>query len=209
MYKIYINETPLILISNEELINEVYPRENVLQIAYAGKKKTILNYIDNLEKDSKYEAIILHHANLELLFNDFISLFRVVKAGGGLVTNEKDEILFIFRRGFWDLPKGKLDPGEDYKTAAVREVKEECGLNNLERKKKLLTTYHVFKNKNKNRVLKKTKWFHMLTTDSQLVPQTEEDIEEARWRDLGEFLASGDVCYNNINDVLFTYFKKV
>lgn len=208
MYKIYINETPLVLISSEELEQNIYPRESVLIVAYSGRKKHLLNYIDNLEKSGKYEAVVIHSPEVKQLFSDFKSLFKTVKAGGGLVTNEDGRILFIFRRGFWDLPKGKLDPGENYKVASVREVQEECGLVNVERKEKLITTYHVFKTRSKQRMLKKTKWFHMTTTDKELIPQEEEDIEEARWRNLGEFLQSGDLAYKNINDVIFTYFNK-
>ena len=208
MYKIYINETPLILISSEDFEKQVYPRDSVLSFAYSGKKKSLLNYVDNLEKSKKYGAIVVYSDDVEKLYEEVISLFKVIKAGGGLVTNPQNEALFIFRRGFWDLPKGKLDPGEDFKTAAVREVKEECGLINLTREKKLITTYHVFKNKSKQRMLKKTNWYHMTSEDVRLVAQTEEDIEEARWRSIGEFLASGDIAYNNIYDVLFTYFDK-
>ena len=50
-----------------------------------------------------------------------------IQAGGGLVENEKGEILFMFRKGKWDLPKGKLDPGESYESCALREVQEETG----------------------------------------------------------------------------------
>lgn len=207
MYKIYINETPLLLISTEELNEFIYPRENVLVAPYPGKRKFLLNYIDQLEKSNRYEAIVLHHQNVKTVWEEFLSLFKVVKAGGGLVLNPKNEVLFIFRRGFWDLPKGKLDNGEDFKTAAVREVKEECGLVNLDRSNKLISTYHVFKNKEGKRSLKWTKWYLMKTTDQKLIPQTEEDIEKAEWRKIGDFLASGDVCYQNIYDVLFTYFK--
>ncbi|WP_235295867.1 NUDIX hydrolase [Portibacter marinus] len=208
MYKIYINETPLILISSKDFKKQIYPRDHVLAFVYLGKKKALLNYIDNLEKSNNYKAIVVHYEDVEKLFNDFMSLFKIVKAAGGLVTNKKEQILFIYRRGFWDLPKGKLDNGEDYKMAAVREVKEECGLKNLTRGAKLTTTYHVFKNLSKQRILKKTKWYHMTSSDTKLVAQKEEDIEIAKWRKLGEFLASGDVAYNNINDVLFTYFDK-
>lgn len=209
MYKIYINETPLLLISNSELETAVYPRENVLITPYAGKKKFLLQYVDQIEKSKRFDAVVIHHNDVDELWDSFKSIFKEVKAGGGLVLNEDGKVLFIYRRGFWDLPKGKLDKGEDYKTAAVREVKEECGLVDLIREEGLLKTYHGFRNKDKKRILKVTKWYLMRTKDEKLVPQTEEDIEKAEWREIGEFLASGDECYKNIYDVLFTYFKNI
>ena len=51
-------------------------------------------------------------------------------AAGGLVTNENNELLMIFRRGKWDLPKGKLDKGETIEECAIREVEEETGIGN-------------------------------------------------------------------------------
>lgn len=208
MYKIYINETPLILISKEDLEKGIYPRENVLITPYSGKKKFLLHYIDSLEKAKRFEAVVLHHEDVDFLFIEFQSLFKIMKAAGGLVTNPQNEVLMIFRRGYWDLPKGKLDNGENYKTASVREVKEECGLKSVERGKKLVSTYHVFKNKDGQRILKKSKWYHMTSTDVELIPQEEEDIIEARWRSIKEFLTSGDKCYKNIYDVLYTFYKK-
>jgi 8-oxo-dGTP pyrophosphatase MutT (NUDIX family) len=52
----------------------------------------------------------------------------IIKAGGGIVVNEQNEVLLIYRRGKWDLPKGKLDDGETIEECALREVKEETGL---------------------------------------------------------------------------------
>ena len=208
MYKIYINETPLILISTEELDKSIYQRESVLITPYAGKKKFLLQYIDSLEKSPRFEMIVIHFKDVNSLWSDFKSLFVLVKAAGGLVKNSEDEALFIFRRGHWDLPKGKLDPGENYKTAAVREVKEECGLKNLKLSEKLVSTYHVFRTKSNRRVLKKTKWYAMFSDDKKLIPEKEEDILEARWRHIGEFLQSENKTYKNIYDVLLTNYKK-
>ena len=47
------------------------------------------------------------------------------------------KLLMIFRRGKWDLPKGKLDKGETFERCAVREIEEETGFRNL----KLLASY--------------------------------------------------------------------
>jgi 8-oxo-dGTP pyrophosphatase MutT (NUDIX family) len=110
-----------------------------------------------------------------------ISKKILLLAAGGLVENEKGEILFMFRRGKWDLPKGKLDPGETLEECALREVEEETGVGQLELKKFLLQTLHEYEELGKV-IQKKTHWFYMTTTSHQsLIPQTEEDITELRW----------------------------
>ena len=63
------------------------------------------------------------------------------------MINELGEILVIFRRGSWDIAKGKLDPGETLKEAAVREVMEETGISGIKRKELIDITYHTYLNK--------------------------------------------------------------
>ena len=63
-----------------------------------------------------------------LLVEEFKACFTILEAGGGIVFNKRGEFLVIERRGVWDLPKGKVDAGETIEEAAVREVREECGL---------------------------------------------------------------------------------
>jgi 8-oxo-dGTP pyrophosphatase MutT (NUDIX family) len=110
-----------------------------------------------------------------------ISKKILILAAGGLVENEKGEILFMFRRGKWDLPKGKLDPGETLEECALREVEEETGVGQLKLKKFLLQTLHEYEELGKV-IQKKTHWFQMTTISHQsLVPQTEEDITDLRW----------------------------
>jgi 8-oxo-dGTP pyrophosphatase MutT (NUDIX family) len=105
----------------------------------------------------------------------------VIQAGGGLVKNDRGEILFMFRRGKWDLPKGKVDPGESLEHCALREVTEETGVGGLTLQKFLLITRHSYEEKGK-RLIKETHWWLMTTSGVQtLVPQTEEDITELRW----------------------------
>lgn len=104
------------------------------------------------------------------------SLYKVVKAAGGVVMSG-GRMLLIFRRGVWDLPKGKLDDGESSKTGAVREVEEETGAV-VSLGEKICTTYHTY-TLNGNRILKRTKWYRMtLVDDSKLAPQAEENIEK-------------------------------
>lgn len=105
----------------------------------------------------------------------------IIEAGGGLILNESEEVLMIYRRGFWDLPKGKLDEGESIEECAVREVMEECGLSDVWIGRKLCTTTHFYKLDSKE-IEKHTHWYLMLAPGSQpLVPQTEEDIERSEW----------------------------
>jgi 8-oxo-dGTP pyrophosphatase MutT (NUDIX family) len=98
-----------------------------------------------------------------------------------LVRNEKGEILFIFRRGKWDLPKGKLDAGETLEQCAVREVAEETGLRDIQLDGPLLVTWHTYDESGKH-FLKETHWFSMSTRgDQSLTPQAEEQITELKW----------------------------
>lgn len=103
-----------------------------------------------------------------------------MEAGGGLVKNDSSEYLFIYRRGKWDLPKGKKDGNETPKETALREVREECGLSDLKIIQKLPETYHSYPEKGKN-ILKHTRWFLMETQQKEVILQYEEDIEDYRW----------------------------
>jgi 8-oxo-dGTP pyrophosphatase MutT (NUDIX family) len=125
-----------------------------------------------------------------------------VQAAGGLVSNEKDEILMIFRRGMWDLPKGKLDRGETLEDCAVREVEEETGLKNIKLIAPLILTYHTYHEGSKF-ILKESHWYKMsVKGEQQLVPQTEEDIHEIRWFKNTELKALLKKAYPAIADVL-------
>ena len=127
-------------------------------------------------------------------------------AAGGIVENEQGEILFQFRRGKWDLPKGKLDKGETIEECAVREVEEETGLRNIQLGELIGITNHFYKEKGKN-INKKTYWFAMKVSGIQkLIPQTEEDILELRWvkeSELEKYLSN---TFPNIIEIVEKYF---
>lgn len=108
---------------------------------------------------------------------------KVIKAAGGLVLNPKNEILMIFRRGFWDLPKGKLDEGESIEDCAIREVMEETGLTEIHLDHFLLMTTHSYFDKHiQEDVIKESHWYLMHIDQFQNgVPQIEEDIEKIHW----------------------------
>jgi len=125
-------------------------------------------------------------------------------AAGGLVTNPKGEILWIFRRGFWDLPKGKLDEGETIQTCAVREVAEETGISNIQLHEMLCFTNHLYFDKYLNEeVIKRTYWFHMTIPNMQEgIPQLTEDIEKIEWLALDKARQCLDHTYPTILEVL-------
>jgi hypothetical protein len=111
-------------------------------------------------------------------------MFTIVKAAGGIVTKE-DQFLMMFRRGFWDLPKGKLDEGEKSKKAALREVEEETGVK-AQLLEKVCTTWHTY-TQNNQKILKRTKWYAMKNlNDKKMAPQYEEGIEQILWMNEAE-----------------------
>lgn len=106
-----------------------------------------------------------------------------VTAAGGFVTRRRGgtlELLLIFRRGTWDLPKGKLDAGEAVEDCAVREVREELGITDVELRRALGSTVHAYREK-KRCMVKTTHWYEMATGADEFAPQAEEDIEKVSW----------------------------
>ncbi|MEP6597657.1 MAG: NUDIX domain-containing protein [Ginsengibacter sp.] len=129
----------------------------------------------------EFHAGILWNDNIDKLKKAFYKHFTMIQAAGGVVKNEMDEILFIFRKGNWDLPKGKNDGNEIAKECALREVKEETGLVKVKVGKKVCTTYHTYHEFGKH-ILKETEWFDMKATSQQkLIPQQEEGIQKIEW----------------------------
>ena len=202
MYKIYINDTPLILITAAEGAKKLPGTELNPVHRYNGKVKYLSNYIDMLEKTDRFESVTLFATDFETMLKDFTGLFKMIDAAGGVVFNDKKEVLMIFRLGFWDLPKGKTDPGETNEIAAVREVREETGIENVELGDFLRKTYHTYRTAKGKRILKRTFWYKMHTSDTELVPQTEENIEMAVWRNPADSLLGLPKMYKNIRDVL-------
>ena len=205
MYKIYINQSHLILCSLEAY-QELDKGRYALMFQYSGNKKRLHNVIDLLEKSPKKQGTVIYAADLPKLWSDFKSIQQVKKAAGGVVINEFGELLVIFRRGLWDLPKGHIEPGEKKKETAIREVEEECGIRELTISKKLGKTYHIYRIKGR-KILKKSFWYQMSTHKQITTPETREDIEIAKWIDPDKFLEEYDM-YGNIRNILHLHFDK-
>ncbi len=134
-------------------------------------------------------------------------MLKSIIAAGGIVVNPNNEILWIFRRGFWDLPKGKLDPGETIETCAVREVMEETGIKSLQLQGLIVTTKHQYHDPYLNEPVEKTTYWYKMSTDilQEGLPQTEEDISEIAWVKKEALSPYLDNTYDTIKDVIAVF----
>ena len=131
-----------------------------------------------------------------------------ITAAGGIVENDQGEILFMFRRGKWDLPKGKLDNDETLEECAVREVEEETGLCNIERGELIDVTIHQYMEEGIE-IEKETYWYAMKVKGEQkLVPQFNEDILELKWVKENELYLYLANTYPNIIEIVEKYYDK-
>jgi len=135
---------------------------------------------------------------------------RRIIAAGGLVTNHQDELLMIFRRGKWDLPKGKLDKGESIEACAVREVEEETGIRDIQLGALIGITYHdYFDPWCGEEVCKESHWYAMkIVGEQKLIPQTEEDITEIKWVNETELKICLENSYPSIIEIIAKWKKK-
>lgn len=157
--------------------------------------------LEFFQSANEVENVFITGKKIDVMLDDFSCLFHVIDAAGGLVKNKKGEFLLIFRRGKWDLPKGKQEVGEKVEISALREVTEETGVSNLLLKNHLIDTYHTYK-MGDSMILKKTHWFEMqYDGDEPLVPQQNEDIVEARWVDKEHLSLCLENTFNTIREV--------
>jgi 8-oxo-dGTP pyrophosphatase MutT (NUDIX family) len=195
MYRIYINQTALIITESTDL-----PEGNYQQIDAEGFD--FIQFYQRLKHEKAAGVFVLLTSNAKRLFNQIKLSLKVVRAAGGVVRSEENKFLFIFRKGVWDLPKGKIEVGEKKKKAALREVEEECGIVISSAGEKICKTYHVYEMFGEV-ILKKTTWYSMQAANAQtLIPQLEEDITEARWIAPGDFSSVRENTHPLILDVM-------
>jgi 8-oxo-dGTP pyrophosphatase MutT (NUDIX family) len=199
--KIYFNNKPLFLCDIIDKTIEPFIHHDDAVFIDELDSHTIKTIIHEMQQP-QIHAGVFFHPDLEKLKKALFKKFTVIQAAGGLVTNEKDEVLMIFRRGMWDLPKGKLDAGEKLEDCAVREVEEETGLRNIELLSPLIITYHTYHEGSKF-LLKESHWYKMKVSGEQnLVPQTEEDIHEIKWVNKTELKQYMKKSFPSVVDVL-------
>jgi ADP-ribose pyrophosphatase YjhB (NUDIX family) len=195
MYKVFVDDKPIILTDSLSKENN-YP-------VYLFKNVIVEEILHKLKSNS-IDGAIIFCSDLENSKDLFLKNFKIVSASGGLVLNAEKEILFIYRGNKWDLPKGRIEKGETIESTAVREVEEECGIENLTIDKFLTTTYHFFYQR-KNKV-KETHWFLMNSNfKGDLKPQQEEGITEVIFKNEKEALEALENSYANIKLVYNKY----
>ena len=133
-----------------------------------------------LNKNDNRPNIVFISKNLKIDWIKIIESFYFIEAAGGLVKDNKNNFLFILKNNKWDLPKGKVDSGENYEQAAIREIKEETNINEILVENYLMSTYHLYIEK--NIILKKTHWLLVKAINSNnIYPQYEEGITDLKW----------------------------
>jgi ADP-ribose pyrophosphatase YjhB (NUDIX family) len=177
---------------------------DTMVLYYEKGVKLIYRFIEFAENKSFSTFFLWSGSNYKEMQMHFFSLFKIIEAAGGVVRNEKNEILVIFRSGKWDLPKGKIDKRkETIRQAALREVQEETGLKTLKITRKLMTTYHLYFRKEKM-ILKPTFWFEMFAESSnKLVPEIKENISLVAWVSKEEIPGILENTYHSLEE-LFT-----
>jgi 8-oxo-dGTP pyrophosphatase MutT (NUDIX family) len=177
MYKVFVNEKKLLLSKQSENLEKNVRYENFTTFEIA---------LDLLENTSVKELNVFGE-DIDTIWKEFKNLFRIIEAAGGLVNNSNGEILFIKRLGKWDLPKGKMEKGESREESAVREIEEETGLKDVELLEFINTTYHIYVERNGDKILKCTHWFEMnFNGEDTSKPQIEEGITEVAWKNASQ-----------------------
>ena len=194
MYKVFYNQKP---INFTTVLGKNTKNTPLFFIKYANA-----NSITKALKDKTVTEVYLYHSNPDKFEKHFFRTFPFVEAAGGLVQHEDGRFLFIYRNNKWDLPKGKIEKNETLIKAAKREVSEETGVTDLEVKKPLPITYHIY-NANGKFKAKKTYWFLMKSKfNGSLLPQFEENIKMAVWKGINEIPKLMENAYENIKIVL-------
>lgn len=182
MYKVFFNDRIVFINTgfNKSLIQNSIPAEIYTEFDVQKKWEEFLT--DSSERD-----LYLTGDSDEKVMALFQKNFKVINAAGGLVWNTDGQLLCIYRLNKWDLPKGKVEKGETFEAAAIREVEEETGISGLQITGLKTITYHIYQSPYhpNSWVLKPTHWFNMkYLQNEKLIPQVKEDILKAEWMNI-------------------------
>lgn len=175
MYKVHF-ENRFILISPEPDRLQKY---GLFHKFYDTKE--LYRIISEFQVNPTVHAINIYGPDIKHIWKIFRIYFTEVGAAGGLVKHTSGRYLFIEKKGKLDLPKGHMEPGEEAAVCAIREVKEECGIEGHKIVKPLLPSYHTYTWEGIS-YLKKTNWF-LMEYNGEMVnePQVKEGITKVEW----------------------------
>lgn len=201
MVKIFVQNKPLFLVDKTNSETEEYLHRQTTMFIDELNTPAIKTMLHELEQPSFYAGVLMHSDVNESL-GAFKSHLTLIVAAGGFVRTKNNELLLIFRKGKWDLPKGKLDEGESLESCALREIEEETGARSLKIEKPLHVTYHTYHEGEKH-ILKESHWFLIYTDKTTpLKPQTEEDIEKCEWVTVDKLAAYMGNMHASVIDVI-------
>lgn len=203
--KMYYGDKPLYLCDElDDMLRELLHHPDVVFIDELSSHA--INSMLHEIKKADFHAGILLADKLDDLKNEFFKHLIVIEASGGIVQNHLKELLFIFRRGKWDLPKGKMEEAESPELCAAREIAEETGVTGLTLKHFISDTYHLYDEYGKH-FLKLSHWYYFTCEGGQPTqPQTEEDITEVKWFSTKDIRTAMSNTFATIKDVVTTFF---
>lgn len=123
-----------------------------------------------------------------------------VRAAGGVVLREGangPEVAVVHRPryGDWSLPKGKLEPGEDWADGALREVEEETGL-----RCELGEELEPVRYRDRKQREKLVRFWSMRPLEAGRAFVANDEVDELRWLSLG---AAGELLdYEHDRDLV-------
>jgi ADP-ribose pyrophosphatase YjhB (NUDIX family) len=203
MYKVFLNDRVIKI----DAPGNIAVNKSFFQFQNSVSADEIKNWLPGFFANHLKEVFLLH-PDPEFFFNLFRQLFLEVSAAGGVMVSES-HLLFIFRNGKWDLPKGKAGKGERPEETAIREVKEETGIQADKIVKRLPSTFHLYLSPHHQKeqwILKETNWFEMSCEGKPAGnPQHEEGITMLKWvakTNLNEILSN---TYENLKQIIILY----
>ncbi len=108
-----------------------------------------------------------------------------ILAAGGIVIDKEtgtSRVLLVHRPSYddWSFPKGKLEPGETIEEAALREVREETGLD-CRITRKLATLRYRYRTRNEGRLRRKTVHYFLMERIRGDIQVPGEEVDRAEW----------------------------
>ncbi len=205
MYKVFIDNWPVFFTYKHENLTSVEIYSTIVWHEHLDWQNVINSH--QLARSEKAYLVVLIPSNTQPI-GAYFKGYKFIEAAGGIVRNANNDILVMERLGCWDLPKGKIDTGEDRETAALREVEEECGIHGHTIHQLITITYHTYEMKDKH-YLKATYWYEMNYRGNEpLIPQTEENITVVKWWKENAIDQIKDNTYLSIIEVIDQYQKK-